>query len=558
MIGKINKGKAFAPLVKYVLNPDKNARIVATNMCGVTPIQLIAELQITQDFNLRVRSPVCHISISFPIGERVSDQTLGSICRDYLSQMGFDNNPYFVAIHEDTDHLHTHIVTSRIKWSGQCVPDWKDYHKSETILRQLEKNYQLTPVIPSWDIQRSADTTGEIRRQRKEKNKVKSVRRRLQDAIDAATENGNVSVSTLFEDLQSKGIEIEVTQTSFGLGVSFSLDDINLSGTNLGVAYTWNGLQKHRNVNYDPLRDQLAIQQAMEHRTLRLSRAKKKVKQPPARLLINHLTLFLQWMKKLLMPHEKTNRDSSNLPIEPERDMNQLINDLPNLLLLLETLVKQNNQIQTEQVNLNHRQTEIEKNNTKILIQLELMTTLLQQDSPPSNIQGKIEAIVQTQKQILNLMTTQAQNTQKLTSAMNQSLQDWQNSRQQHEEVLKNWRKSIKNDIQIEIESLRQGIKSLIENINHLIPKFNQTIRYLYQDKAEDLNDRWSWRGIIGMVAVFCFLIVALNGVTFQLIAPKLSDTGLDYLQAIYQRVGWSNTKLQRIEKNLGTDSKNK
>jgi hypothetical protein len=271
LIGKINKGKAFAPLVKYVLNPEKNARIVATNMCGVTPVQLIAELKITQDYNLRVRSPVCHISLSFPIGERVSDQTLGSICRDYLPQMGFDNNPYFVAIHEDTDHFHAHIVTSRIKWSGQCVPDWKDYHKSETILRQLEKNYQLTPVTPSWEIQQTADTTGEIRRQRKENKEVKSVRRRLQDAIDLATRNDNVSVSTLFKSLKSQGIEIEVIQTSSGLGISFSLDNINISGTNLGIAYTWNGLQKHRNVNYDPLRDQLAIQQAMEHKTLRLS-----------------------------------------------------------------------------------------------------------------------------------------------------------------------------------------------------------------------------------------------------------------------------------------------
>ncbi|WP_013325755.1 relaxase/mobilization nuclease domain-containing protein [Gloeothece verrucosa] len=271
MIGKITKGKAFAPLVKYVLNPDKKARVVATNMCGETPLQLIAELQITEDLNLRVQSPVCHISLSFPVGETVSDETLKEIAGDYLPQMGFDDNPYFVAVHEDTDHFHAHIVTSRIKWSGKCVPDWKDYQQSETILRSLEQKYQLTPVTPSWEVTRAADTTGEIRRQRKQQEQSKSVRRQLQDEIDKITKNRAVSVTELFKKLESAGIEVEVTQTPNGLGISFSLDEVSISGTNLGAAYTWNGLQKHKSVSYDPQGDKQAVEQAIVSRQYRLS-----------------------------------------------------------------------------------------------------------------------------------------------------------------------------------------------------------------------------------------------------------------------------------------------
>lgn len=295
MIGKITKGKTFAPLVKYVLNPDKGARIIATNMCGETPLQLAAELRITEDLNLRVQSPVCHISLSFPVGETVSDEILKAIAGDYLPQMGFDDNPYFMAIHEDTDHFHAHIVTSRIKWSGECVPDWKDYQQSETIIRQLEEKYQLTPVTPSWEVQRTADTTGQIRRVRRSSEQSKSVRRQLQDEIDLITDNRSVSadnltvsdtdnravsvnrqtvsVTELFKQLEAAGIEVEMTKLPQGFGVSFSLDGVNISGTNLGKAYTWNGLQKYKQVNYDPQRDKEAVQLALLRRQKRLSQS---------------------------------------------------------------------------------------------------------------------------------------------------------------------------------------------------------------------------------------------------------------------------------------------
>ncbi|MGJ5635018.1 hypothetical protein ABF638_38385, partial [Nostoc sp. CALU 1950] len=39
-----------------------------------------------------------------------------------------------------------------------------------------------------------------------------------------------------------------------------------------------------------------------------------------------------------------------------------------------------------------------------------------------------------------------------------------------------------------------------------------------------------------------------------QFIPVKTSDDFNNYLQAIWQRTGYSNVKLQRIEKRLGTD----
>ncbi|BBD71070.1 hypothetical protein NIES4072_74740 [Nostoc commune NIES-4072] len=39
-----------------------------------------------------------------------------------------------------------------------------------------------------------------------------------------------------------------------------------------------------------------------------------------------------------------------------------------------------------------------------------------------------------------------------------------------------------------------------------------------------------------------------------QLIPVKISDDFNTYLRAIWQRTGYSNVKLQRVEKRLGTD----
>jgi hypothetical protein len=72
---------------------------------------------------------------------------------------------------------------------------------------------------------------------------------------------------------------------------------------------------------------------------------------------------------------------------------------------------------------------------------------------------------------------------------------------------------------------------------------------------ASNWGSELSWKGSIGLVAIFSLLVVALNHFSFLLLPPRLSDQGVAYLQGIWQRTGWSNTKLERIEKNLGINS---
>jgi hypothetical protein len=186
--------------------------------------------------------------------------------------MEFDNNQYAVVKHSDTEHDHIHIVASRICLDGGVVDDSWDYYKSQETIRQLERNYNLETVTPSWETDKRAQTTGEHRQLKSQGNK--SVRVQLQDLIDEVSQD-NPSMPEFVERLQEQGIEVQVglTRTGIGLskGISYNLDGVALSGNQLGKAYTFSGLQKHRGISYDKGRDNALIEALMQPQKLAIA-----------------------------------------------------------------------------------------------------------------------------------------------------------------------------------------------------------------------------------------------------------------------------------------------
>src|SRR5919202_2627130 len=189
-----------------------------------------------------------------------------------MKAMEFDNNQYAVVKHSDTEHDHIHIVASRICLDGSVVDDSWDYYKSQETIRQLERNYNLETVTPSWETDKRAQTTGEHRQLKSQRNK--SVRVQLQDLIDEVTQD-NPSMPEFVERLQQQGPEVQVGLTRTGIGfskgISYNLDRVALSGTQLRKAYTFSGLQKHRGVSYDKRRDNALIEALMQPQHLAIA-----------------------------------------------------------------------------------------------------------------------------------------------------------------------------------------------------------------------------------------------------------------------------------------------
>ena len=184
--------------------------------------------------------------------------------------MEFDNNQYAVVKHSDTEHDHIHIVPSRIGVDGGVVDDSWDYYKSQETIRQLERNYNLETVTPSWETDKRAQTTGEHRQFKSKGNK--SVMVQLQDLIDEVTQD-NPSMPEFVERLQQQGPEVQLTLTRIGFskGISYNLNGVALSGTQLGKAYTFSGLQKHRGISYNQQRGNALIEALMQPQHLAIA-----------------------------------------------------------------------------------------------------------------------------------------------------------------------------------------------------------------------------------------------------------------------------------------------
>ncbi|MEG4076162.1 relaxase/mobilization nuclease domain-containing protein [Microcoleus sp. Pol14C2] len=269
MIGKQIKGTGFRGCLNYVLG-KKDAALIGGTMCGQTPEELAAEFAIARQLRPNLKVAVFHATLSVDSTEKLedseeNDQRWLAIAANYMKAMEFDNNQYAVVKHSDTEHDHIHIVASRICLDGGVVDDSWDYYKSQETIRQLERNYRLETVTPSWETDKRAQTTGEHRYLQSKGNK--SVRVQLQDLIDEVTQD-NPSMPEFVERLQQQGVEVQVGLTRTGIGfskgISYNLDGVALSGTQLGKAYTFCGLQKHRGVSYDKGRDNALIEALMQ------------------------------------------------------------------------------------------------------------------------------------------------------------------------------------------------------------------------------------------------------------------------------------------------------
>jgi hypothetical protein len=75
----------------------------------------------------------------------------GTLAQKYLRQMGFDYNQYVVVRHCDRAHDHIHIIASRIKLNGSCVSDSWDHLRIQAVMRELEQEFNLTPVESTWE-----------------------------------------------------------------------------------------------------------------------------------------------------------------------------------------------------------------------------------------------------------------------------------------------------------------------------------------------------------------------------------------------------------------------
>ncbi|MHC5863026.1 relaxase/mobilization nuclease domain-containing protein, partial [Nostoc sp.] len=169
------------------------------------------------------------------------------------------------------------ICASRIRLdNGKIVHDSWDYKRSETIIRQLERDYGLQQTQSSHEKLSRNPSIGQQKRLEREHEEYingerltpqeRPIKQQLQELIDRATQD-KPTMPLLVERLQLQGVEVRhgLTRNGKSKGISYSWNDQKFSGTSLGPAYTWPGLQKHKEIDYQPIRDDGHIEHLLKN-----------------------------------------------------------------------------------------------------------------------------------------------------------------------------------------------------------------------------------------------------------------------------------------------------
>lgn len=248
MIAKLVKGKGFRGALEYDLREQKG-HILDTNMGGDNPRELAREFGAVRALRPNLTKAVCHVSISLPPDEKLTDDQWKDVAGKYLEDMGFKDSQYVVTKHTDTEHPHIHILANRVSMKGEVVSDSRDYQRQEAIMRRLEREYGLKEVTPSRDAERRAPTKGEI--ECAVRTGKPSARMTLQKFVDKALHN-QPDYMEFTRRLEKSGVEVlpNVASTGRISGISYRHNDIIMKGSDLGKGYSWAGLQK-RGLTYE-------------------------------------------------------------------------------------------------------------------------------------------------------------------------------------------------------------------------------------------------------------------------------------------------------------------
>ncbi|MDK7763969.1 conjugal transfer protein MobB [Prevotella bivia] len=133
---KVEKGEASI-LLTAELYQSKEGRY--------TMEDVLADMEALIPKNCRTKKTVFHCSLNPHPDEKLSDETLMQIAREYMEALGYGNQPYIVFKHNDIAREHIHIVSLRINGEGKKINDKFEKRRSKKITDTLERKYGLVP-----------------------------------------------------------------------------------------------------------------------------------------------------------------------------------------------------------------------------------------------------------------------------------------------------------------------------------------------------------------------------------------------------------------------------
>lgn len=138
------KSKVFGG-VRYntdKVDSGKGELVVARNfhalegIDGLRPQDYVNYLETITAQSSRIRYPQFHAVLSCK-GKTYGKDELTAIAENWLSEMGYADNPYLLVFHKDTANNHIHIVTTRVGRDGRKINDSFERLRAYEVLDRL-------------------------------------------------------------------------------------------------------------------------------------------------------------------------------------------------------------------------------------------------------------------------------------------------------------------------------------------------------------------------------------------------------------------------------------
>ena len=242
---KVEKGEASILLAQGLYQNKEGTYTMA---------EVFTDMQALISEKHRTKKMVFHCSLNPHPDEKLSDETLMQIAKEYMEALGYGKQPYIVFKHNDIAREHIHIVSLRVDGEGKKINDRFEKRRSKKITDASERKYNL---IPSSKVSEKAvtetpkvDTTkGNIKEQ--VASVVRTVLKRYKfcslGELNAILSAYNLTVEEVKTEFRGKKYDGLVYVPTDDKGYKISTP-INASDIGRGVGYTavQNKMQKSK------------------------------------------------------------------------------------------------------------------------------------------------------------------------------------------------------------------------------------------------------------------------------------------------------------------------
>ena len=133
---KVEKGEASILLAQGLYQNKEGTYTMA---------EVFPDMQALIPEKCRTKKMVFHCSLNPHPDDKISDEQLVQVAREYMEALGYGNQPYIVFKHSDIAREHIHIVSLRVDSRGQKINDKFEKRRSKQITDTLERKYDLIP-----------------------------------------------------------------------------------------------------------------------------------------------------------------------------------------------------------------------------------------------------------------------------------------------------------------------------------------------------------------------------------------------------------------------------